>query len=173
MHHNIIFIGGIHGVGKGTICSKIADELDLKHLSASEVLKWSEVSSDASNKLVKDIPDTQNRLIIGLEKRINPEKKYLLDGHFCLFDSNGIPQKVSIKTFQKIAPIAISVVTTDIMKVANRLKIRDGKDYNQNLLNEMQGAEKSHAISVAKELNVPFFEIKNGSISELMNFLSN
>ncbi|MCV9386859.1 ATP-binding protein [Reichenbachiella ulvae] len=173
MHHNLIFIGGIHGVGKGTICSKIANELNLKHLSASEVLKWSEVSPDTSNKFVKDIADTQDRLISGLEKLIKPDVKYLLDGHFCLFDSNGIPQKVSINTFQRIAPIVLAVVKADIGMVANRLKKRDGKDYNQTLLNEMQGIEKSHAIAVAKELNVPFFEINNESIGELIKFLSN
>ena len=173
MYHNIIFIGGIHGAGKGTVCSRIQKQLGIKHLSASEVLKWAEVSPDISNKLVKDIPDTQNRLILGLEKLINPKEKYLLDGHFCLFDSNGVTQKVSFKTFQKIAPKAIAIVTTEISKVANRLKRRDGKDYNQNLLDEMQNIERGHAISVAKELSVPFFEIKNGSIGELMKFLSN
>jgi len=173
MYHNIIFIGGIHGVGKGTICSKIQKQIDLKHLSASDVLKWSEVSPDPTNKLVKDIPDTQQRLIKGLERVIEPSQKYVLDGHFCLFDSNGIPQEVSINTFQKIAPMIISVVTADIIEIAKRLKKRDGKDYNHHLLDEMQSAEKTYAMFVAKELKVPFFEIKNGSIGELMKFLSN
>ena len=173
MHQNIIFIGGIHGVGKGTICSKIARELDLKHLSASDVWKWSEVSPDPNNKLVKDIPETQKRLIIGLEKAINSEKKYLLDGHFCLFNSIGVPQKVSIRTFQRIAPIVISVITTDILEIANCLKKRDNREYDKNLLNKMQISEVSYAITVAEELNVPFFEINNGKTSELMKFLSN
>ena len=166
-------MGGIHGVGKGTICSKIQKQLDLKHLSASEVLKWSEICPNTTDKFVKDISDTQNRLIDGLKKLINPEMKYLLDGHFCLFDFNGIPQNVSIETFQKIAPTIISVATTDIIEVAKRLKKRDGKDYNQNLLDEMQSAELSHAIFVANELGIPFFEIKNGNIEELIKFLSN
>ena len=28
MYNNIIFIGGVHGVGKGTICQKIKEKLD-------------------------------------------------------------------------------------------------------------------------------------------------
>ena len=36
---NIIFIGGIHGVGKGTLCEKVCNDLNIRHLSASEVLK--------------------------------------------------------------------------------------------------------------------------------------
>jgi adenylate kinase len=37
--NNIIFIGGIHGVGKETLCRKICKQLGLQHLSSSEVLK--------------------------------------------------------------------------------------------------------------------------------------
>jgi len=40
MNKEIIFIGGIHGVGKGTLCKRIASDLNIIHLSASEVLKW-------------------------------------------------------------------------------------------------------------------------------------
>lgn len=145
----------------------------MKHLSVSKVLKWSEVSPAPLNKLEKDIPDTPNRLIISLESTIIPEEKYLLDSHFCLFDSIDIPQNVSISTFQKIAPIAIPVVTTDTLKIANRLKERDSRAYKHDELNNMQISEKSQAISVAKELDVQFFEIKNGNVGELMKFLSN
>lgn len=63
---NIIFIGGIHGVGKGTLCEKVCNKLNIKHLSASEVLKWEEIS-EKENKLVKDFTLTQNRLITNLK----------------------------------------------------------------------------------------------------------
>ena len=55
---NIIFIGGIHGVGKGTLCEKVCNDLNLQHLSASEVLKWEEIS-EKENKLVKDFSKFQ------------------------------------------------------------------------------------------------------------------
>jgi len=35
MLDNITFIGGIHGVGKSTICRQICDEIKLEYLSAS------------------------------------------------------------------------------------------------------------------------------------------
>jgi adenylate kinase len=64
---NIIFIGGIHGVGKGTLCRKVCNDLNLRHLIASEVLKWEEIS-EKKNKLVKDFTLTQNRLITSLQQ---------------------------------------------------------------------------------------------------------
>lgn len=75
---NIIFIGGIHGVGKGTICEDISTKTDLIHITASEILKWEEIS-DNDNKLVKNIVSTQDRLIKGLKNLIEKEKLYLLD----------------------------------------------------------------------------------------------
>ena len=36
---NIIFIGGIHGVGKGTIRKQIALKNDIVQLTASKILK--------------------------------------------------------------------------------------------------------------------------------------
>ncbi len=40
----IIFVGGVHAVGKGTICENLSQKFNLEHLSASQVLKWDELS---------------------------------------------------------------------------------------------------------------------------------
>jgi adenylate kinase len=70
MFVNIVFVGGIHGVGKRTIWQYICHELNMKYLSASELLRWEDINEDAKNKKVKDIPLTQNRLVLGLSNRI-------------------------------------------------------------------------------------------------------
>jgi adenylate kinase len=168
MHRNIIFIGGIHGVGKGTICSKIQKEIDLKHLSASEVLKWSEVSPDPTNKLVKDITDTQQRLIKGLERVIEPAQRYILDGHFCLFDSNGKVNSVPVETFIKISPILLSIVVCDAGIVAERLQARDNKKYDALIIEKMQKIELEHAQLVADKLNVDLIKVE-GNPTELID----
>jgi adenylate kinase len=168
MYQNIIFIGGIHGVGKGTACAKIQQSLFVEHLSASDILKWSEVSPDRSNKLVKDISDTQDRLIKGLQKTVDPNKKYILDGHFCLFDSNGKVNPVPLDTFLEISPILVSVITCDPVIIAKRLKDRDGRKYNISTIVEMQNTEIEHAQLIADRLKVSFIELSN-DISILTN----
>src|SRR5690606_18775242 len=101
---NIIFIGGIHGVGKSTICQHICRELNMVYLSASELLKWEEINDDANNKKVKDIPFTQNRLITGLFNTIQKRHFYLLDGHYCLLNGKAEVEKISIDIFMQINP---------------------------------------------------------------------
>lgn len=78
MYNNIIFIGGVHGVGKGTICQKIKEKLDFTHLSASEVLKWDDFKNEKGDKRVENVSTTQQRLIENLKNIVNPQKKYLL-----------------------------------------------------------------------------------------------
>ena len=65
--NNIFCVGGIHGVGKSTICRQLALDLSIHYLSASEVLKWKDLNTDKKNKNVNNISDTQDRLITSLK----------------------------------------------------------------------------------------------------------
>ncbi len=167
---NIIFIGGIHGVGKGTICKEIASISNLIHITASQVLNWNEISS-SENKLVHNIFSTQEKLIIGLKNLIEKDKQYLLDGHFCLLNSKGVPSKIDEKTFDYINPKIISIVTDDVEKIAKRLEIRDNKKYDIVVLNEMQEMEISYAKHLAEKYSVPYIEIKNSNYTSLLNII--
>lgn len=171
MYGNIIFLGGIHGVGKGTLCFKIKKELEIEHLTASELLKWTEVNTDPKNKLVADIPSMQDRLIQGLELRVVPTRKYLLDGHFCLFDSQGNVEHVPFVTFSKINPILISVLTADPETIVKRLTERDGKSYSRQLISQMQEEEVTYGKWVADQLNISFLIIE-GDDQKLINAIN-
>lgn len=169
MFNNIAFIGGIHGVGKSTISKAIVDELSLTHLSASEVLKWKEINADEKNKKVKDVFETQNRLITGLQYIIVPSSYYLLDGHFILLDKDGNLNQVPFQTFRDISPILIAVVICDVSVIMKRLGERDSKTYDYNTLNEMQKAEVAYAKEVAAKLRIPYIE---SSTSDYKNIIS-
>ena len=169
--NNLIFIGGIHGAGKGTICNKICKKTNMVHLTASEILKWREISK-IENKDVENIQSTQDILITGLRNLIKEGEIYLLDGHFCLFNSKGKVEKIPEETFKKIDPKLIVVVIADIHEIQRRLKRRDKKTYNLDTLKEMQIMEKEHAKRISLILDVPFIAIKDNNYSELIKFTS-
>lgn len=169
-NRNIIFIGGIHGVGKGTICEKISLSKKVTHFSASKVLKWNEISKK-ENKLVKDLDKTQIRLLKGLNALIQDEHTYLLDGHYCLLNSNGEPKRVSEKTFEIIDPKVMTIVIEDTEIIYERLKQRDGTKYSLSLLNEMQEMEIKYAKFLSSKYNKPYVEIHKGDYDKLNEFL--
>lgn len=167
---NIIFIGGIHGVGKGTICKEIALKTGLIHHTASHILKWVEIS-DSKNKLVKNINSTQDRLIRGLEKILKKDTQYILDGHFCLLNSDGIPCRIDEDTFDQINPKVIAIVIDDVGKIAQRLKDRDGKIYDIKVLNQLQKMELEYAKYLSDKYSIPYIEIRNSNYMQLINLM--
>lgn len=173
MKNDIIFIGGIHGVGKGTLCERIESELGIVHLSASEVLKWKELNVDSSDKRVADIDSTQDRLLNNLKWIIIPGQTYLLDGHFCLLNKENKIEKVPEDVFIGINPKKIIVVSENPEIISKRLSQRDGRIYETSLLKEMQNTEIEHAKYISNLLGVEIYEIHSDSYDNFKCFVIN
>ena len=61
---NVIFIAGVHAVGKSTSCKVVSERMDIPHYSASELIREARSSALSDNtKLVADIADNQHLLI--------------------------------------------------------------------------------------------------------------
>ncbi len=157
MFKNIAFVGGIHGVGKSTICKKICDELNITYLSASDVLKWKAIKKNYKDKKVEDIPYTQNQLIVGLKGIIKQNQHYLLDGHFCLWDIENNISKIPQEVFQEINPSCLGVIIGEVSEIKNRLETRDNLPYSLALLKEIQQYEVDHAKDIANHLKSAIF----------------
>ncbi len=167
---NLIFIGGIHGSGKGTICKNICLETDYVHVTASELLKWEELSSK-DNKLVKDIAKTQNRLLNGLIKFVEKDKKYLLDGHFCLLNGESVITPIPEQTFMEIAPRHITIVSEKPNIIKERLEKRDKKPYCLDMLINMQELEIKYSKEIAVKLGVTHSVITNNNFTNLLEYM--
>lgn len=154
MISNIAFVGGIHGVGKSTICYQICNEVKLEYLSASELIKWNEINSDFKNKKVNNISSMQERLFIGLKNSIDNDKYYLLDGHYCLLNRENEIVNIPLKTFKLINPFSLNIVIGDILEIKNRLEQRDNRFYDYELLKRMQESELNYAKFLSKTLGI-------------------
>jgi adenylate kinase len=170
----IIFAGGIHGVGKSTLCRTIAEKFGLIHLSASELLKWKDFNADdEKNKKVVNIPETQDRLLKGLAATIESGGKYILDGHYCLFNKEGVVTPVPFETFAGIQPSAMLIVTGDPEAIASSLQQRDQRSYDAGVLAEMQRQEVIQAGLIPERLGIRLFvcDKKENSVEILIRQL--
>ncbi len=168
---NIAFIGGIHGVGKSTVCQDICHQLKMKHLSASELLKWKDINDDELNKKVKDAHLTQNRLILGLKETVHKENSYLLDGHYCLLNQENEIVKISLDTFREINPFSLNIILGEISLIRKRLESRDNKIYEYDLLERLQNEELLHAKNLSKTLGITLNIGTQNDYSEILNSL--
>lgn len=175
MNRNIIFVGGIHGVGKTTLCSKIINRTGLKHFSASELIK--KVKHDdvcKKRKLVPDINENQNYLSIALNEYMNEDLTYLLDGHFCLLNNEGAITRIPFSTFQDVSPSCIVTVSDSVDNIISRLSKRDSETYDDKYISLFQKEEIEYSKYIAKSLRVPFYEFEmKGDIDSLVFFILN
>ena len=165
---NIVFVGGIHGVGKSHFADRIKTQVPIiELLSCSNVLHW----VDPTQKEVEDVSAIQDRLIVNLRKIVDVDKPYLLDGHFCLKNTDGQIENIPLETFKAIDPEFIVLLEEDIELVCKRLNRRDGKTYDSDFLTRMASFEYNWATEVARELGVPIYVIRSSEFEKTVEQL--
>lgn len=152
---NIIFVGGIHGVGKTTICDKLSNELSIEHYSSSDLISMLDSQRIKQDKRVENIQDNQNMLLEAVKCFLDKDKAYLLDGHFCLMDNDHSIQQVPIKVFELLGIKGIVVISDYESKILERLKNRDNRDYSLEFIKRFQEKEICYANQVAEQIKVP------------------
>ena len=153
----IIFVGGIHGVGKTYFCKKIATELNMKHYSSSDLIFEQTNENPSKNKQVNS-PNSNQELLIKAVKNIYKTKTtFLLDGHCCLLNKCGDIEKISLHTFEKLNPRAMIVMIDSIDSISQRLLQRDTLKYDYLLLSNFQELELAYSKVISKHLEIPLF----------------
>ena len=125
------------------------------------------------DKRVENVSTTQQRLIENLKNIVNPQKKYLLDGHFCLLKKDNSIERVPLKVFQQINPLAVIIVKEKSEVIRERLQKRDGRTYNISQIEMMQKEEIESAKDLCTHLNIQLFESSTENIHETIVFLQN
>ena len=158
MDAQLIFIAGIHGVGKSTFCNNFKNiHSNLECFSASSLIKNYKSNAFTDSKQVPNIDANQDVLINALKSQKITKDLVLLDGHFCLFDSEFIPQEIPLEVFLKLNLNLIILLTAPIELIIERMKSRDGKLHSVDKLSELQDLEISAAKNTAEKLNIPLF----------------
>jgi adenylate kinase len=152
---HLIFVGGIHGVGKTSFSAKLASTLSIDHLGASELIARAKGHSESVDKQVADIAKNQDLLVARLTLARKEHRPVILDGHFCLLGSGGQIENVPVETFEQFFPCATVVLIGEVSQVQQRLKHRDARDYSLELLTRFQEAELDHARQVCGILGIP------------------
>lgn len=170
MKQALIFVGGAHGVGKGTTCKMICQIVPFIHISASTVLKWEEFNQ-GTDKRVSDFRQTQDRLLQNLPKFLRNNSNHILDGHFTLLDKCGNPEKIPFSTFQGINPNGIVILKDQPKIIIDRLSSRDSALYDESTILEMQNLELTYGTEVAQRLGVPSIIAEPSEIKNVTDFL--
>lgn len=157
----IVFIGGVHGVGKSTFCKHIAEHTGMQWLTASALIKAEKQSAIAvGSKSVVDPIGNQELLLRGIHNYMRPDQGgVLLDGHFTLLNAAGEIVSIDTDVFFRLGLKRIIVLLDDAAAICRRLRERDGQDRSISETSAHQDAEIKQASDVATKLCIPVLHI--------------
>nr|WP_240473361.1 ATP-binding protein [Salsuginibacillus kocurii] len=169
-----MFLGGVHGVGKSTLCNDLTEKLNINHYIASELIKQEKEINYGDSKQVKDPNQNQKILVKKIEQLKSFESLFILDGHFCVLDKNENPLELPIDTYKVLKPKAILVLYDDPEIILSNLVKRDKHKFELSTLQNLQTKELEHALSVSRYLNIPYENFKSSEkeIEEICNFIN-
>ena len=125
----MIFISGVHGVGKSYFCNLVKEATGIACFSASSLISERKEHDFPADKRVTDIDENQTHLLAAVDELRTDHGEFLLDGHFCLLNKTGEITRVPIETFTSLKPDAIILLTEKPEIIAERRKERDGVEH--------------------------------------------
>lgn len=152
----MIFVAGIHGVGKTTFSEGLAKELHINHYVASQIIAARDKERVYPAKLVDAIDDNQAILIEECSAISQKEHEFILDGHMCLLDSNGIITRISEEVFDRLNISKLIVLECPAVIIQERMKNRDSIYWPIEKINTFMAEERVYGKYIANKLGIPF-----------------
>lgn len=152
-----LFVAGVYGVGKSTLCQQLSDNLKIPAFSASDLISSVNGEQYGANKAVSDKIGNQDILALEVDKQLKMYSKILLTGHFCIFNyKNGVdclPENI----YEKLNIRSILLIEADTEKILKNLSVRDQRNYSHNQISKLQKTEKIIAQRVASRIGCNFY----------------
>lgn len=168
----MIFVGGIHGVGKTRFCNIVGNQLNISVYSASELIEIKKNCQFTLSKYVRNIDKNQNYLLNSIFELYGQGQEFLLDGHFCLLNENRKITKISKEVFRLMNPELIILLTEKPEIIATRRMKRDGVIQEVSEIQKFQEAEKNYCVEIATELKIPFIISKGkDDLEKIIHFV--
>ena len=168
----MIFISGVHGVGKTFFCDRVREATGIESYSASKLITQKKHSEFAKDKLIPDIDENQQYLIHAVNELKASVKNFILDGHFCLLNATGEITRIPYDTFTTLNPDTIVLLMEQSEVITARRKERDGIEASVQEIEKFQQEECAYAKEVADALGAKLFISEGaGDIAKAIQFI--
>lgn len=168
----MIFISGVHGVGKSYFCDMVKKSTGIESYSASTLITHKKHTGFAKDKLIPDIDDNQQYLLQAIDELKSSGHNFILDGHFCLLNASGEITRIPIDTFKSLKPGAIILLMEEASVIVARRKERDGINTSILKIEDFQQEEYMYAKEVAADINAKLFVSKGyNDLAQAIEFI--
>lgn len=170
-----IFVAGVYGVGKSTLCDSLARILDIPSYSAGDLISQVNGEIYGANKAVQNKYSNQEILAIAVDEKLKQSPTILLAGHFCIFDKHNRVDRLPSDIFNKLHIQHILLLESDANRIIQNLNRRDGKHYTVQqilaLLTEERNTAEEVAVTNGYPLSVHRMMFNETDISSCVSLL--
>jgi len=152
----VIFVAGVYGVGKSTLCQNLSVELEMPAFSAGDLISAVNGEIYGVNKNVTNKFINQDILSQVVHNQLQVNSQILLAGHFCIFDREYKVDCLPESIFEYVDMESILLLEADINRIIENLSKRDKKNYTYDQLSALAVAEQEAALRVAKKTGCNF-----------------
>lgn len=150
-----IFIAGVYGVGKSTMCSALAKMLHIPAFSAGDLIGLINGEKYGASKAVIDKESNQAILAERIQQLLKQNERIVLAGHFCIFNSNAGIEILPESVYSALSISQIILLEANAQTIISNLCRRDGMDYSLRSISELIEKEREQSKRIAARLNCP------------------
>lgn len=151
-----IFVGGIHGVGKTYLASRLPVGSGLLHTSASKLIREECALPDwNADKRVANADENQVALARAVARHNASGTALLLDGHFVLLNTDGEFVSLGPEVFRTLSLNAVLLIESDPKVIESRVHKRDDVWRDPQWLEAFITKERAQCEFVCRELDLP------------------
>jgi len=152
-----IFVAGIYGVGKSTLCDTLSKELKIPAYSAGDLISSVNGEQYGANKAVTDKMSNQTILLLQVQKLLKVTPQILLAGHFCIFDKDNNVDYLPETIFSNLEIERILLLEAPVSTILKNLSLRDKKEYTQQQILSLHNAEGERAREISHSLGCKLY----------------
>lgn len=155
MKGSTIFIAGVYGTGKSTMCSALSERLHIPAFSAGDLISAINGEQYGANKAVAN-KDNNQVLLAERVRELNHENgQIILAGHFWIFNADNGVEVLPESVYSALGITRIVLLESDIQTIIANLRRRDGKDYSEKGVSTLIEKEREQSERISKQLKCP------------------
>lgn len=155
MNDSTIFIAGVYGTGKSTLCAALSERLHIPAFSAGDLISAVNGEQYGANKAVAD-KDSNQILLAERVRELNRENgRIILAGHFCIFNADNGVEVLPESVYFALSVARIVLLEADVQTIIAHLRRRDGKDYSTESVSVLIEKERQQGERISRQLKCP------------------
>lgn len=155
MKGSTIFIAGVYGTGKSTLCSTLSERLHIPAFSAGDLISAINGEQYGANKVVADKNNNQVLLAERVQKLNYENGQIILAGHFCIFNADNDVEVLPESVYSALNITQIVLLESNIQTIVANLRRRDGKDYAEKSVSKLIKKEREQSERISMLLKCP------------------